>query len=76
MSVRIDFRAPKKHKEMIKDISRNQGKKEAEIYRDAIEQYLSGYSMIPTLKELWNQIEKHEKRLNDIEKAMVKRIER
>ena len=73
MSARIDFRAPKKHKEMIKDIAHNQGKKEAELYREALEQYLGSYSTTPTLKQLWNQVEKHEKRLNDIEKNIEKK---
>jgi len=73
MSARIDFRAPKKHKEMIKDIAHNKGVKEAAIYREALEQYLGSYSTIPTLKQLWNQVEKHEKRLNDIEKASLKK---
>ena len=73
MSARIDFRAPKKTKEMIKDIAHNKGVKEAEIYREALEQYLSSYSTIPTLKALWNQLERHEKRLNDIEKTSSKK---
>jgi len=57
---------------MISDIARNQGKKEAALYREALEQYLGSFSTIPTLKELWNQVERHEKRLNDIEATLKK----
>ena len=73
MSARVDFRAPKKHKGMIRDIAHNRGVKEADIYRQALEDYLSTFSQIPTLKALWNQVERHEKRLNDIEKASLKK---
>lgn len=69
MNARIDFRAPKRHKDMVKDLARNRGVKEADIYRQALEDYLSTFSQLPTFKALWNQVEKHEKRLNDIERA-------
>ena len=73
MSARIDFRAPAKHKQMIRDIARNRKEKDAVILREALEQYLSTYSQIPTLKSLWNQVERHEKRLNDLEKTVKPR---
>ncbi len=73
MSARIDFRAPKKHKEMAKDIARNRGVKDAVIYREAIEQYLSGFSTIPSLKELDRQVQNIQKEVNDIKKALLKK---
>ena len=73
MSERIDFRAPVKHKQMIRDIARNLKKSEATILREALEQYLSGYTQIPTLKALWNQVERHEKDIFEIKKALLKK---
>lgn len=73
MSARIDFRAPTKHKQMIRDIARNLKKSEAIILREALEQYLSGYTQIPTVKQLNEQVQRHEKDLSDIKKALLKK---
>lgn len=73
MSVRIDFRVPKKHKEMLQDIARNRGVKHAVVYREMVEQFLSGFSTIPSIKQVAAQVDKHEKKLNQIERALLKK---
>lgn len=73
MSSRIDFTLPKKHKEMLRDIAKNRGVKDAVVYREMVEQYLSRYSTIPSLSEIARQVEKHEKKINDFERALLKK---
>ncbi len=73
MSLRIDFRAPKKHKEMLQDVARNRGVKDAVVYREMVEQYLSTYSTIPSLKQINNQVQKHEEKITQIERALLKK---
>lgn len=69
---RIEFRAPPKHRQMAKDIARNRGCSDSEIYREALEQYLSGYSTIPSLKVVAKQVEEMQRRLNEVERAILK----
>lgn len=73
VSARIDFRAPKKHKKMLQDIARNRGVKDSVVYREMAEQYLSRFSTIPSLKELSRQVDKHEKKLVEIERTLLKK---
>lgn len=73
MSARIDFRCPKKHKQMLQDIARNRGRKDAVIYREMVEQYLSAFSTIPSVKELDRQVQKHEKEISEIRKTLLKK---
>ena len=71
--MRIDFRAPKKHKQMLQDVARNRGVKDAVVYREMVEQYLSTYSTIPSLKQINNQVQKHEEKITQIERALLKK---
>ncbi len=73
MSARLDFIVPKKHKQILDDIAKNRGVKKAEIYREAVVQYVSSYSTIPSLKELYVQVERHERDLSEIKKALLKK---
>ena len=73
MSLRVDFRAPKKHKQMLQDIAKNRGVKDAVVYREMVEQYLSGYSTIPSLKQLDAQVQTIQKRLDGIERVLLKK---
>lgn len=73
MSVRLDFRVPKKHKQMLQDLAKNRGVKDAVIYREAVEQFISSYSTIPSLKEVYRQVETHERELTEIKKALLKK---
>ena len=73
MSVRLDFRVPKKHKAMLQDLARNRGVKDAVIYREAVEQYISSYSTIPSLKELDRHVQRLEKTIADITKLLLKK---
>lgn len=73
MSARLDFRLPKRHKEMLRDIARNRGVKPPHVYREAITQYLSAFSTIPSVKELARQVERHEKDISEIKKTLLKK---
>ena len=73
MSVRLDFRVPPKWKQILDDVAKNRGFKKAKIYREAIEQYVSSYSTIPSLKELYGQVERHERDIAEIQKALLKK---
>lgn len=73
MSVRLDFRVPKKHKQILDDIAKNKGFKKAKIYREAIEQFVSTYSLIPSLKELDRQVQRINKDVDEIKKALLKK---
>jgi len=70
---RIDFRAPQRHKDMIKDIAKNRGVSYSQIMRESLEEYLSGYSTIPSLKIVAQQVERMQRKLNEIEKALLKK---
>jgi len=71
--VKIEFRAPKKHKQMIEDLARNRKLKQADVLREALVQYLSSYSTIPSLKELDRQVQNIQKDVDEIKKALVKK---
>jgi len=73
MSVRLDFRVPKKHKRILDDIAKNKGFKKAQIYREAVEQFVSSYSRIPSLKELDRQVQRIDKDVATIKKALLKK---
>lgn len=53
---------------MIKDIARNRKVSAATVYREAIEQYLSSYGKVQSLKEAWRKIEILEQRVRDLER--------
>lgn len=73
MSVRLDFRVPKKHKQILDDLAKNLGFRKAKIYREAVLQYVSSYSMIPSLKELDRQVQVIQKNVDEIKKALLKK---
>jgi len=58
---------------MIKDIARNRRVSEAEILREALSEYLGGFSTIPTMKQLVSQVGRHEQKLTEIEKILLKK---
>jgi len=70
---RIEFRLPPKHKQMAMDIAKNRGVSVAQIYREALEEYLSGYSTIPSLKIVAQQVEKIQIKLDGIERTLLKK---
>ena len=70
---RIEFRAPPKHKQMAMDIAKNRGVPDSVIYREALEEYLSGYSTIPSLKIVAQQVEKIQIKLDGIERTLLKK---
>ncbi|GAF69610.1 unnamed protein product [marine sediment metagenome] len=70
---RIEFRAPQKQKQMAMDIAKNRGVPDSVIYREALEEYLSGYSTIPSLKIVAQQVEKMQRKLNEIERTLLKK---
>lgn len=73
LSVKIQFRAPKNLKEKIVDIARNKKVKPSELYRLALQEYISSYTTTPTIKELGRQVDRHETKLAQIEKALLKK---
>lgn len=66
-------RYPKKHIKMMEDIAHNKGVKVAELFREAINEFLGTYSTIPSLKEVFMQVDRHEKKLAKIERALLKK---
>jgi len=58
---------------MLQDVAHNRGVKDAVVYREMVEQYLSTYSTIPSLKQINNQVQKHEEKINKIERALLKK---
>lgn len=66
------IRIPEKHLQMMFDIAKNRGVHRAELFREAISEFLGTYSTIPSLKELSRQVERHEKEISDIKKALLK----
>ena len=66
-------RLPEKHLEMIKDIARNRGQNVSVVMREMIATGLSAFSTIPSLKEVYRQVETHERELTEIKKALLKK---
>lgn len=53
---------------MARDIARNRRVSTATVYREAVEQYLSGYGKVQSLKEAWRKIESSEAKIRDLER--------
>lgn len=66
-------RIPEKNLQAIKDLARNRGVPTAEVLREAITEYLGGYSTIPSMKELSRQVDRHEKEISDMKKVLLKK---
>lgn len=70
---RVEFRAPPKHKQMIEDIAKNRGVSDSAVYREALEEYLSGYSTIPSLKIVAQQVEELQRKVDEMERDLLKK---
>lgn len=70
---RIEFRAPPRHRQMVRDLAKNRGVSVAVIYREALEEYLSGYSTIPSLKTVAQQVERMQRKVDEHERVLLKR---
>lgn len=65
-------RLPEKHLQILKDIARNQGKKTAVVLREAVAEYISTYSTVPSMKQLSTQVERNRHKVIEIEKVLIK----
>lgn len=66
-------RYPEDHIQKMQDIARNQHKKTADVFREAVKQYLGGYSTIPSLKEVDRAVQTLQREMGEIKKALCKR---
>jgi len=66
----VNIRVPKEDDDRIGDIARNRKKTKASVYREAITDYISTYSNIPSLKEVWRKLESVNVRLDNLERKV------
>jgi len=66
-------RLPEDHLRKIKDIAGNKRQRVSVTIRELIADSLGAYSTIPSMKELARQVERHEKDLAEIKKALLKK---
>jgi len=69
----ISFRADKKIVQMLIDIAKGQSIPVSEALRRAVEEYVSGFSTIPSMKQLNEQVQRHETAIAEMRKALVKK---
>lgn len=66
-------RLPEDQLQKIKDIARNKHLKVSVFMRELIAEALGAYSTIPSMTELARQVERHERELSEIKKALLKK---